>query len=227
MKIVAIIPARGGSKGIKCKNLIPILGKPLLCHTINAAQESELIDKIIVSTDDKVISKVAKENGVEVILRPQTLSNDTAISEDALKHAIDTLREQQYIPDLIVFLQGTSPLRGSNDIDNAINYLIKEKADSLFSGSYIHGFIWEKTDKAITPINYNPISRKMRQHIKKTYIEENGSIYIFKPKILEDYHCRLGGKIVAFEMNPLYSFQIDEPSDVSLIEKIGTSLILP
>ncbi len=221
MNILTIIPARGGSKGIKGKNLISIMKAPLLYHTIEDAKNSSLINKIVVSTDDDLIAQVAKESGVEVIMRPDELSNDISSSEDALNHVINTLKQENYIPELIVFLQATSPIRDDSDIDNAIKLLIEEEADSLFSGRLVHGFMWEEDEDKVVPINYNPNSRAMRQNIKKSYIEENGSIYIFKPCILEKYNCRLGGKIVAYKMNPLHSFQIDEPSDIPLMEKIG------
>ena len=125
MKIIAIIPARAGSKGIPRKNLKLLNGIPLIAYSIIAANQSKMIEKVIVSTDDNEIAEVSSSYGAEIVLRPNEISNDTAQSEDALLHCIDFLKSNfDYIPDLIVFLQATSPLRKKTDIDGAIQKLI-------------------------------------------------------------------------------------------------------
>ena len=135
-KILALIHARGGSKGIPRKNIIPFLGKPLIVWTIEAAKQSKYIKRIIVSTEDKEIAEISRINGVEVpFIRPVHLATDEATSVDTLTHALTWLKENEnYIPDFIFVLNTTSPLRAVEDIDQSIELLVnKEKeADAVF-----------------------------------------------------------------------------------------------
>ena len=138
-EILCIIHARGGSKGIPDKNIIKIQGKPLLVYTLEQALATKSITRIVVSTDDSQIAQIASDYKVEVILRPDYLSNDQASSESAIIHVVDELeKKEDYIPEIIVFLQATSPIRQANDIEYAIAKLVKEKADSLFSACRLH-----------------------------------------------------------------------------------------
>ena len=120
MEIVCIIPARGGSKGIPRKNLKKITGHPLIAHSILHAKNANSINYIFVSTDDPEIADVAISYGAEVIQRPMELSGDSDSSESALVHALGVIKERGLYPDLVVFLQCTSPLRDGNDIDKAV-----------------------------------------------------------------------------------------------------------
>ncbi len=221
MNIVAIIPARGGSKSIPKKNIKLLNGKPLLVYSIEAAIGTPSINRVIVSTDDSEISSLALKHGAEVVLRPIQLSGDEASSESALLHTLDYLREGEgYEPDLVVFLQATSPIREDDDIQLAIDAIIEANADSLFSACRVEGFVWRQFSEQIVPINYDPIARPRRQDLKESVLEENGSIYIFKPHILRKYNSRLGGKISIYPMSPLSSFQIDLPEDLATMEKL-------
>ena len=129
MNILAIIPARGGSKGIPHKNIQNLAGKPLIAYTIIAAKKSKLIDKIVVSTDDKKIAKISEACGIEVpFLRPKNISKDNSSTIEVVKHTLEFLRtNQDYIPDMIIVLQPTSPLRTTRLIDNAIKILRRTK----------------------------------------------------------------------------------------------------
>lgn len=219
MKTIAIIPARGGSKGIPRKNKRIIAGKPLVVHSIEHAHKSKLIDRIIVSTDDEEISIISKNAGAEVIIRPPELAKDNSPSEDALLHTIQTLHDDNYFPDIIVFLQPTSPIRSIDDIDNALNLFLENDADSLLSVTQFHHFIWEQREKNMIAINYNPKNRKMRQNLTPQY-QENGSMYIFRTDLLLKTSCRLGGKIIPYVMDSLKSFEIDDFNDLWLCEQI-------
>ena len=139
-KILGIIPARGGSKGIPKKNIAQLSGKPLIAYTINAALKSKLLTKVIVSTDDKKIADIAKEYGCEVpFIRPESLSGDDVLTYPVLKHAIEFLQENNHEKyDAILLLQPTSPFRSSKDIDNAINLLSKD-VDCVISISNVEG----------------------------------------------------------------------------------------
>lgn len=156
-QILVVIPARGGSKGIPGKNIFPLAGEPLIVHSIRHALTSKLASRVIVSTDSENIAAVARENGAEVIERPAEISDDLASSEAALLHVLDQLREQEnYTPDLVVFLQYTSPLRRNDDIDRAIETLKRQQADSLLSVSPSHRFLWTEQNGEAKAINYGP-----------------------------------------------------------------------
>lgn len=220
MKIVAIIPARGGSKGIPRKNLMPLAGKPLIAHTIEHALRARQVNRTIVSTDDAKIAAVSEQYGAEVVIRPPELATDTASAESVLLHVLSFLEQKEgYLPSLVVLLQPTSPLRQPDDIDHAIDTLSAAGADSLFSGCRSHNFYWRLEDGQPISANYDYRHRPRRQDFTPEYIE-NGSIYVTKTKVLKQHGNRLGGRITFYEMNPLDSFQIDTEEDFLLLERL-------
>jgi len=217
-EVLAIVPARGGSKGIPGKNLVPLAGKPLLVYTLQAARSAPSITRLVVSTDSPEIAEVARDSGAEVIERPAEISGDEATSESALIHCLGHLKAAEgYEPDLVVFLQATSPLRGAADIEKSIATLKREGADSLFSACNQRGFVWRVEDGGVWPLNYEPVRRPRRQEAPDDVVE-NGAIYVFKPWVLSDLGCRLGGRIAIHRMSFLDSFEIDEPWDLELVE---------
>lgn len=219
-RIIALIPARGGSKGIPRKNVRLLAGKPLLAYSVEQACGTPAIARTFVSTDDDQIAAVARRYGAEVIRRPAEISGDEATSESALLHALDSLRQtEQYEPELVVFLQATSPLRRPEDIQKAIEMLQREQADSLFSACPVHGFVWRSEGHHLKSLTYDYHHRQRRQEAALDFVE-NGSIYIFKPWVLREHDNRLGGRIVRYLMDPLDSFQIDEPHDLELFEQL-------
>jgi YrbI family 3-deoxy-D-manno-octulosonate 8-phosphate phosphatase len=220
MTCVAIIPARGGSRGIPRKNVVPVAGRPLLAYTIEHARATAAIDRVIVSTDDAEIGEVAEQYGAEVIRRPAAISGDRAPSEAALLHALDELDAREgYRPDLVVMLQATSPLRRPDDVQRAIETLIEEDADSLFSACTVHGFLWHREAGDLSSIGYDYRDRRMRQDGPEDLLE-NGSIYVTRRELLCATRNRLGGRIAVHHMEPLDSFQVDEPSDLVLMERL-------
>jgi YrbI family 3-deoxy-D-manno-octulosonate 8-phosphate phosphatase len=220
MTSVAIIPARGGSRGIPRKNLRPIAGKPLLAYTIEHARSTPSIDRVVVSTDDVEIGTVAARYGAEVIWRPGEISGDRASSEAALLHALDELAQRDgYRPDLVVMLQATSPLRRPDDVQRAIDTLLAEEADSLFSACMVHGFLWHRDEQGLSSVAYDYRDRRMRQDGPEDLLE-NGSIYVTRHDLLRATSNRLGGKIAVYRMDVLDSFQVDDPSDLVLMERL-------
>jgi CMP-N,N'-diacetyllegionaminic acid synthase len=220
MKIVAAIPARGGSKGIPRKNVRLIAGKPLIAHTIGQALQARAIGRIFVSTDDGEIANISGEYGAEVVKRPAELASDNATSESALLHILDYLNHHEgFEPDLVVFLQCTSPVRRSDDIDRAVDHLLKSKADSLVSGTAWHGFLWHEERGDAKPVNYDYLNRRRRQDLPEVF-RENGSIFIFKPWVLRKFQNRLGGKIVLYPMDFWSAYEIDVEEDLALCEWI-------
>ncbi len=219
LEVIAIVPARGGSKGVPGKNIRLLANKPLITHSITVAKESKLVDRVYVSTDDNEIATVASEYGAEVIDRPSTLATDTASSESALLHTLETLEQEGILPKIVVFLQCTSPIRAKTDIDEAIVQLQKEQADSLLSVSPSHRFLWQEKNGNPESINYNYQQRQRRQEMLPQYME-NGSIYIFKPWVLKKLGNRLGGKITLFKMSDNAALEIDSLLDFTIVEQI-------
>ncbi len=217
-EILAIIPARGGSKGIPRKNIFPVSGRPLISYSIEAAKKTPSIIRTVVSTDSDEIAGAAREWGAEVVRRPDELSGDTASSESALIHCLKYLEEtEQYVPHLLVFLQATSPLTTADQIEACIAQFDRDGADSLFSACHSHGFLWRISGAEVRPLNYDYRHRPRRQEAPEDVIE-NGAIYVLRPWVLLEQGCRLGGKISFYLMPVLDSFQVDEPEDVRLIE---------
>jgi len=226
-KIVAIILARGGSKGIPNKNIISFCGKPLVVWSIQQALSSKKIDKVYVSSDDKKILDLSWQFGAHGIKRPKVLARDTSTSEEALLHAIDQIEALSLRPvDAVVFLQPTSPLRDTFDIDGAIEDFIKNKLDSLFSAALLDDFcIWKKNGVHTISYSYDYKHRGRRQERDPLYLE-NGSIYIFKPKILRKYCNRLGDKIGMHLMDYFKSYEIDKIEDLEICEFFMRTKIL-
>ncbi len=218
--IVAVIPARGGSKGIPRKNVLPVGGLPLLAHSILHARRSRLVDLVVVSTDDPEIAEVARRYGAEVVDRPAELASDGAASEPTLAHALAYVRDRHGPVDLVVFLQPTSPLRRPDDIDGAIRHLRAEGADSLLSACPMHGFVWRDGPDTLRSLTYDHEHRPRRQDLGGDDWQENGSIYVFAPWVLDELGNRLGGRVALWPMHPLDSFQVDEPGDLELIDSL-------
>jgi N-acylneuraminate cytidylyltransferase len=220
LNIVCIIPARGGSKGIPKKNIIDISGQPLISWSIQQALNSKYLkDKVFVSSDCDEILKISKSYEANIIKRPDDISGDKASSESALFHSIFEIEKEYGKIDIIVFLQATSPLRETKDINNAIEKFINNDFDSLFSACELEDFfIWnyDKENK-LTSLNYNFLNRKRRQDISTQFVE-NGSIYVFKPQVLFDNNNRLGGKIGISLMERWKMYEIDNLEDKDLCE---------
>jgi len=221
LEILAIIPARGGSEGIHRKNVQPLGGKPLLAHTIDAAKDAKFVKRIVVSTDDQEISSVAKTYGADVIWRPRELSNSKSSSESALLHALESLQSSEnYIPEILVFLQCTSPLRSAADIDGAVQTLFEKNADTVLAVTPFHSFIWEydKGGNAVG-INHDKSFRKMRQDQTNQYLE-TGAVYILKVAGFIEARHRFFGNTATFIIPKERSVEIDEPIDLLIAEHL-------
>jgi len=213
---VAIIPARGGSKGIHRKNLRVIGGLPLIAHSIIQATQTRQVDRVFVSTDDAEIADTARKYGALVIQRPLDISGDAASSESALVHALGEIERHSPVAR-VVFLQCTSPIRGRDDIDHALTCFDAEQADSLLSVAPSHRFLWAGGAGGPRALNYDPAHRPRRQDMEAQYVE-NGSIYIFKPWVLQKLNNRLGGRIALHVMSARSAFEIDDELDISIID---------
>ena len=227
MKVVALIPARGGSKGVPKKNIKLLAGKPLIAWSIEQALASKLIDRVIVSTDCPEIAIIAKKSGADVpFMRPANISDDKSTTESAMLHCCEYLSSKNELPGLFLLIQATSPIRARDQFDNAITDFKKSGYDSLLTVSQSHRFTWK--NKLNPTASYNYQNRPRRQDIKEADQEylETGSFYITKTKMLIEHKNRLVGKIGMFETPEDESFEIDSLVDFNICEEILKNKIL-
>ena len=198
-----------------------------MAWTIEQCRVTE-VESIWVSSDSDNILQVASEYGAKQLYRPKEISNDEASSESAWIHALDYIKSQsEKRIDAILAPQVTSPIREPEDFSRAINTFTEENLDSLFSClSPEIKFYWEKNGTEFRSVNYDYKNRPRRQDIKSKQYIENGSFYIFKPKVLENQKNRLGGKIGVYEMPEWKSFEIDNITDFKLCEAVMKSFVL-
>ena len=217
---IAIILARGGSKGVKNKNMVKIKNKPLIYWSIKACLNSKKIKSVWVSSDNDEILNYSKKCGADTIKRPKKYSSDESSSESAWLHAVKLLDDENLTYSEIIGLQATSPLRNKSDLDNACKFYTKYKYDSLFTALKISDhFIWKKKGKKLLS-NYNFKKRPRRQKIEDKFLE-NGSFYIFNKKKFLEFKNRLFGKIGIYLMSKINSFQIDDYEDIQLLKKLA------
>lgn len=213
---VAFIPVRAGSKSIKNKNITLVNNKPLVYWTVSAANNSNL-DKVFVSTDSIEIKTLVESFGfskVEVIERSKESSSDKATSESAL---IEFANKYEF--DNVVFLQATSPLTQTYDVNGALEKFLNSDKKSLISAIKRHQFLW---DTKGTPMNYDPNNRPRRQEWDGYYIE-NGAFYISSRKEILKTGCRITTPVDFWEMSVQNIFEIDEPTDIDIVEKLFPS----
>ena len=236
-KILAVITARKGSKGIKGKNYRQLMGEPLFWWSVIAAQNSKYVDHIVISSncenckkiydEYKILAEFSKEEfNVEWIQRPDEISGDLSKNEEALIHTIETLEEKF---DIIVNLQPTSPCRLFGLLDKCLIEYHEGGYDSLLTGTKDTPFLWRKKNGKWTyPVDYNDCcDRKMRQEFKdddmdsEMTLHDNGNLYITESRILLDRKCRIGYNPCVFETKGINGLQIDEEFDFELIETMA------
>jgi CMP-N,N'-diacetyllegionaminic acid synthase len=224
LDVVAIIPARGGSKGIPRKNLSAFRGKPLIVSSIEHALASKLISRVLVSTDDPAIRAIAVENGAEApFLRPKELAQDHVLDQPVFKHALDFLGMTGYAPDMVVHLRPTAPYRKAEWIDDAIKLMWnRPDADSVRSVSEPdkHPYRMFTIDDYgfLSPImkNEHPTPYLLRrQDLPKIYYY-NCVIDVTRPEIILDKCSMTGDKILPYIMNPDDVIDIDTPRDLEI-----------
>jgi YrbI family 3-deoxy-D-manno-octulosonate 8-phosphate phosphatase len=232
---VAIIPARGGSKGIPRKPVRILAGKPLLGWTILAARSASRVSRVVVSTDDREIADVAREFGAEVIWRPEEISGDTASSESALLHVLGELQSTEgYRPELVAFLQCTSPLTAAEDIDGTVEAMLSNGADSALSVAPFHYFVWMPDEAgSAVGVNHDKAHRPRRQDREAQYLE-TGAVYVMKAEAFLDARHRFFGRTSTYVMPSERTLEIDDPRDLVVAEALlrmreqsGQAALLP
>lgn len=218
--VLGLIPARGGSKGIKDKNIVDLCGKPLISYTIDAAKKSKYIDDVVISTDSEKIAKVANEYGAEVpFLRPESLATDTAKTIDAVISAIEMLQEMGRTYDILVLLQPTQPLRTSYDIDEALEKFLQNEEKGLVSICQAN-----ESPLLVRSLNENgemkkllEISSTCRRQDMPTFYKINGCIYINSISSI-DNELSFNDNPIPYIMPKERSIDIDEMEDLILAE---------
>ena len=217
--INAIIPARGGSKVIRNKNLQMINGMPMLAYTIIATKVVSEIDNVYVSSDNDHILNVVALYGATPIKRPTAIAQDTSTTESVVSHFLSLYSSQTRT---VVLVQPTSPMVIAEDIKRGIQTYQKNKHSSLFSACKTNDLlIWD--EDGMYPINYDPRNRGYRQTRKRCLLHENGAFYIFKKQLFIQTHCRLGGKNIGWSEMPAWrSFQVDSKEDLERVRTLMT-----
>ncbi|WP_338791048.1 acylneuraminate cytidylyltransferase family protein [Bernardetia sp. MNP-M8] len=227
MNVLAIIPARGGSKGIPRKNIELLGGKPLVAHTISHAQNASEIDNLVVTSDDKEIRDVAASFGAPVVDRPDEFAHDKTLQE-VDKLLIWTTKEFEKNTnvnyDIIVLLYPTAPLRDIESINKAVRLVKSGEYDSVLSVYHDTRYLWKKTgdndDETVIPSNYDPCNRMPRQKEMWNQWAENKAIYVMRKDVLFEKTCRMGDKIGMVEMEKWRSVDIDTPVDLLMARSL-------
>lgn len=213
---IVIIPARGGSKGLPRKNVLPLCGRPLIAWNILAALEACGEGNVYVTTDDAEIAAVGERFGALIIRRPGELADDAASSESALLHALDVIRTDRELPEFFLFLQCTSPLTHADDIRSIMELVVQESADSALSATASHRFLWRPaSDGSVGGVNHDPRIRQRRQD-REPEFAENGAIYAMRTTGFMEKKHRFFGKTVLYAMPEERSWEIDSPADFSV-----------
>jgi CMP-N,N'-diacetyllegionaminic acid synthase len=226
VKVLGIVPARGGSKGIPRKNLAPVAGRPLLAYTIEAALGSKRLSRVVVSTDDEEIAEVARALGAEVpFLRPAELAADDTPAVPVLQHAVRELEAEGWRADCIVCLQPTSPLRRAQHIDGAIDLLVREKADSVVSVIPVpHNFnptsVLRLEAGCLVPFLPDQPEILRRQDKPVVYARNGPAVAAMTYETLMRHGRLYGERNLPFSMAPEDSLDVDTAEDLTRLEAL-------
>jgi len=215
---VAIIPARGGSKGIPGKNIKPFLGLPLVSHSIRAASAARTVDEVIVTSDDDTILDVAAAYGATGLKRPADISGDTASSESALLHAFEA-HAGSAAAETVVMLQCTSPLTTAQEIDLVVSERFRLQADTAFSVVEVHAFLWQIAgDGTGIGVNHDATKPRQRRQDRPDEYRETGAIYALDRQGFEKAGRRFFGKSVPVILPEATEIDLDTPRDWVALE---------
>lgn len=220
MKALAVIPARGGSKGLPGKNIRPLNGRPLITWSINQALAAG-VGRVVVSTDDAEIAAIARDAGADVpFVRPAHLATDAAATEPVMLHALEWYAEHGEVFDAILLLQPTSPIRLPDSIPGALKRFAEGHADSLLGVCKNHHFFWRNVvhPEALYDFRYRP----RRQDIlpEDRLYRENGSLYLTRVPAFRESQNRLCGQIELFQMQEEEGLEIDSAVDFAMVEAV-------
>ncbi|HEY5786738.1 MAG TPA: acylneuraminate cytidylyltransferase [Microlunatus sp.] len=219
-RVVAVIPARGGSKGVPGKNLRRVGGMSLIVRAVRAAREASSITQVCVSTDDAAIAGEAAAAGATVVDRPAALAGDLATSESALLHAVGVLEADDRPVDVVVFLQCTSPFIAAADLDAAVGLVLADEADSVFSAVVNHAFLWRPDGDRVVGVNHDASRRQRRQDRAPEY-RETGGFYAFRADRFAAVGHRFFDRTAVVAVPELTALEIDTEADLALASALA------
>ncbi|MEV1173292.1 N-acetylneuraminate synthase family protein [Nonomuraea sp. NPDC049784] len=220
MRVLAVVPARGGSAGVPLKNLALVGGVPLVTRAVRACQRAELVDQVVVSTDHAGIAETARQAGAVVVERPEELSGATASSESAVLHALDAIGED---PEVVVLVQCTSAFIDPEDLSDAVRKVLDGEADSVVSGLPTHEFLWTANGAGI---NHDPAVRQRRQD-REPEFRENGAFYVMRTAGLREHGHRFFGEVAVQPVPQQHGIEIDNPEDLELVRALAPFIDQP
>ncbi|MGC5038308.1 cytidylyltransferase domain-containing protein [Streptomyces sp. DT190] len=226
-RVLAVIPARGGSKGVPAKNLLPVGGVPLVARAVRECRAARLVTDVVVSTDDQAIAAAARQAGAEVVLRPAAIAGDTATSEAAVLHAMDAHEALHGAPvDVVLLVQCTSPFLLREDIDGVAGAIAENGADTAVTVAPFHGFIWRDADAAEDlaaeggaeaggyGVNHDKSFRPRRQDRPQDLLE-TGAAYAMEATGFRKHQHRFFGRTELVRTDPARVLEIDDPHDLA------------
>lgn len=228
MRILCVVPARGGSKGVPGKNLRAVAGKPLLVWTVEQARAARPALDVVVSTDDEQIAEVARAAGAAVpFLRPPELARDTTPTEPVVRHALEAARAAGAAPDAVMLLQATSPVRLPGTIDRAVAEFEGTGVDSLVGVVPQAPFLWTPGEQPTAA--YDVTARPRRQDLTPEAMRyrETGSLYLTRSWVYDELDNRIGGRVGLFVMDEVEGSDVDTELDLLVAEQILHSLAAP
>ena len=214
-RVVAVIPARGGSQGVPLKNLEPVGGRSLLMRAVAACRQSRLIDEVVVSSDHAGIQEEARRGGARVVVRPPAIAGNTASSESAVLHAVTEIQGDGPAPEVTVLVQCTSPFLDPEALDAAIGRVLAGEADCAFAAVESHAFLWKYGPDGLIGINHDPSYRPRRQD-RDVEFRETGAFYAMRTDGLRRYGRRFFGTLVAQRVNDDHAMEIDSVDDLHM-----------
>ncbi|MFE1438048.1 cytidylyltransferase domain-containing protein [Streptomyces sp. NPDC058739] len=217
-RVLAVIPARGGSKGVPAKNLAPVGGVPLVARAVRECVAARFVTDVVVSTDDQAIAAAARSAGAEVVLRPAAIAGDTATSEAAVRHAMDAHEALHGSPvDVVLLVQCTSPFVVREDIDGVAGAVVRGGADSAVTVAPFHGFVWrdaEDESEGGVGVNHDKSYRPRRQDRPQDYLE-TGAAYAMDAAGFRTHNHRFFGRTELVRTDPARVLEIDDPHDLA------------
>ncbi|SFY50919.1 N-acylneuraminate cytidylyltransferase [Streptomyces sp. F-1] len=217
-RVLAVIPARGGSKGVPAKNLAPVGGVPLVARAVRECRATRLVTDVVVSTDDQAIAAAARAAGAEVVLRPAAIAGDTATSEAAVLHAMDAHEALHgEVVDTVLLVQCTSPFLVREDIDGVAGAVVEDGADTAVTVAPFHGFVWRHDETGTgggAGVNHDKSYRPRRQDRPQDFLE-TGAAYAMDAAGFRKHLHRFFGRTELVRTDPARVLEIDDPHDLA------------
>ncbi|MFJ9578638.1 cytidylyltransferase domain-containing protein [Streptomyces sp. NPDC101191] len=225
--VLAVIPARGGSKGVPAKNTAPVAGIPLVGRAVRACLGALQVTDVVVSTDDPGIAAAARAFGAEAVQRPAELSGDTATSEAAVLHAMDAFEATHgRAVDVVLLVQCTSPFLTPGEVGETAAKVVSDEADTAFTAAPSHGFLWKDTAQGATGVNHDKAHRPRRQDREAEYLE-TGAVYAMAAEGFRTSRHRFFGRTALVVTDPARVLEIDDPHDLARARALAPLLDTP